>query len=184
MNEISFSFISHHPCAKYTITLLDHSSTPATSGVRVFINGVSHGLLCQSNNYSFLLYTGLFIFLSFALSGKALELYRAKFTNIWRYLTAEKNANCATNYRLPSTCVKGSPDTTQDTRLWIVERVAVPLPVSYVTINRYSSSSLTKHITHIASAPGLSNSYWAIMEKIFIFSMPCRAVCMLFQNLN
>ena len=141
----------------YRITLVPNIRllwyiTPATSGVRVFINGVSHGLLCQSNNYSFLVYTGLFIFLSFALSGKVLELYRVKFTNIWRYLTAEKDANCATNDRLPSTCDKGSPDTAQDTRLWIIERVVTcavifTCIVRDVTINKYSSSSVTIHIT-------------------------------------
>lgn len=69
----------------------------------------------QFNNYSFLLYTGLFIFFSFALSGRALELYRIKFTDMQRYLSAGKDANSARN-GVQSTSDIDSPDT-QDTRL-------------------------------------------------------------------
>lgn len=72
---------------------------------------------CQFNNYSFLLYAGLLIFLSFALSGKALELYRVKFTDIWRYLTARKDANPTANDPVPYTCDTFSVDIAQDTRL-------------------------------------------------------------------
>lgn len=60
---------------------------------------------------------GLLIFLSFALSGKALELYRVKFTDIWRYLTARKDANPTANDPVPYTCDTFSVDIAQDTRL-------------------------------------------------------------------
>ncbi|XP_078373665.1 uncharacterized protein LOC144657232 isoform X1 [Oculina patagonica] len=64
---------------------------------------------------------GMFIFLSFAVSGRALELYRSKITDILMNLTAETEENKPTssNCTVQSTCNTSAGDyrDTQDTRL-------------------------------------------------------------------
>ncbi|KAL9971193.1 hypothetical protein ACROYT_G023689 [Oculina patagonica] len=59
---------------------------------------------------------GFFIFLSFALNGRVLELFRSKLTGILRHLTIKKEADSSRNCSMQSTCNTDTLDT-QDTRL-------------------------------------------------------------------
>ncbi len=81
--------------------------------------------LLHLSHFSFsFFHTGFFIFLSFALSRRVLELYRSKLTGILRHLTIKKEADSSRQCSMQSTCNTDTLDT-QDTRLWITNRSVV-----------------------------------------------------------